>query len=76
MLATEYHLDRRVRSAHRGAEISTAGWQVGANMRNCDAADSGRLAGREGDEGAGSPATAANAGGQGDAALGPPPLAF
>ena len=27
MLATEYHLDRRVRSAHRGAEIATAGWQ-------------------------------------------------
>jgi DNA repair protein RecO (recombination protein O) len=25
MLATEYHLDRRVRSAHRGPEISTAG---------------------------------------------------
>ena len=25
MVATEYHLDRRVRSAHRGAEITTAG---------------------------------------------------
>ena len=25
MVATEHHLDRRVRSAHRGAEISTAG---------------------------------------------------
>ncbi|MGA3351983.1 MAG: DNA repair protein RecO [Acidimicrobiales bacterium] len=25
MIATEYHLDRRVRSAHRGAEITTAG---------------------------------------------------
>jgi DNA repair protein RecO (recombination protein O) len=25
LVATEYHLDRRVRSAHRGAEISTAG---------------------------------------------------
>ena len=46
MLATEYHLDRRVRSAHRGAEISTAAWQLGANTGNRDAADSGE-AGRE-----------------------------
>jgi DNA repair protein RecO (recombination protein O) len=29
MLATEYHLDRRLRSAHRGAEISTAGIRPG-----------------------------------------------
>jgi DNA repair protein RecO (recombination protein O) len=28
MVATEYHLDRRVRSAHRGAEISTAGMRA------------------------------------------------
>ena len=27
LVATEYHLDRRVRSAHRGAEITTAGLQ-------------------------------------------------
>jgi len=84
MLATEYHLDRRVRSAHRGAEISTAGWQVGANTRNFDAADSGQAASREAgatarseaDEGAGSRAAAApSAKAEGDAAPGAPPLA-
>jgi len=33
MLATEHHLDRRVRSAHRGTEVSTAGWQGWSNQR-------------------------------------------
>jgi len=34
MLATEYHLDRRLRSAHRGAEISTAGIRSGGSSRS------------------------------------------
>jgi DNA repair protein RecO (recombination protein O) len=34
MLATEYHLDRRVRSAHRGAEIPTAGLAESASTKN------------------------------------------
>jgi hypothetical protein len=33
MLATEYHLDRRLRSAQRGAEISTAGIRTGGSSR-------------------------------------------
>ena len=37
MVATEYHLDRRVRSAHQGTEISTAGWQGWSNTSTPDA---------------------------------------
>ncbi len=36
LLATEYHIDRRVRSAYRGAEISGPGWQGAKNPGNPD----------------------------------------
>ncbi len=49
--ATEYHLDRRVRSAHRGAEISTAGWQGWSNTAGL-AAGPAAEAGLEPDAGA------------------------
>ncbi|MGO9965190.1 MAG: DNA repair protein RecO [Acidimicrobiales bacterium] len=91
LLATEYHLDRRVRSAHRGAEISTPGWPLGANTRPLDAADSVEGAGREvfatgggeADSGAAAESDVAGAtavpqaAAEGGAALGlgPPPLA-
>jgi hypothetical protein len=52
MLATEYHLDRRVRSAHRGAEIATAGWQGWSNTSNSDAAHAGLDPGAGPDPGA------------------------
>jgi DNA repair protein RecO (recombination protein O) len=38
LLATEYHLDRKLRSAHRGTEISTAGWHVAPDTGGPDAA--------------------------------------
>ena len=41
MLATEYHLDRRVRSAHRGTEISASGWQGWSNTDNPGTAHTG-----------------------------------
>jgi DNA repair protein RecO (recombination protein O) len=37
MIATEYHLDRRVRSAHQGTEMATAGWRDWAGGRERDA---------------------------------------
>jgi DNA repair protein RecO (recombination protein O) len=37
MLAAEYHLDRRLRSAHRGAEISTVAWQGWSTTIGLDA---------------------------------------
>ena len=30
LVATEYHLDRRVRSAHRSTDLATAGWKDSA----------------------------------------------
>ena len=69
LVATEYHLDRRVRSAHRSAEISIAGWQ-----RRTDRPDrpggGGGSAGSEaaaGGEG-GSAGSGAAAGGEGGSA--------
>jgi DNA repair protein RecO (recombination protein O) len=41
MVATEYHLDRRVRSAHRGTEVSTGGWQRWSNTDNPATGDAG-----------------------------------
>jgi len=45
MLATEHHLDRRVRSAHRGAEITTAGWRDDRPARQDDASSLEEAAG-------------------------------
>lgn len=53
MLATEYHLDRRVRSAHRGAEISTAGWQGWSSTSSSDTAHDVRAPGTGAEEEAG-----------------------
>ena len=39
LVATEYHLDRRVRSAHRSAEITTPGWRSRPEGRGTEPAE-------------------------------------
>ncbi|MGD0984685.1 MAG: DNA repair protein RecO [Acidimicrobiales bacterium] len=79
MLATEYHLDRRVRSAHRGAEISTAGLQGWPDKSTSDAADIWQSTGggaQAYEAEAPNIAAACDAGQDADSATGPASLAF
>ena len=77
LVATEYHLDRRVRSAHRSAEISIAGWQrrtdrpgrpggEGGGGGGSGSAGSGAAADGEGGGGSGSAGRQAAADGEGN----------
>jgi DNA repair protein RecO (recombination protein O) len=48
MVATEYHLDRRIRSAHRGAEMATAGLRADAQAASGPEADPSEAGSRPG----------------------------